>query len=979
MNTSRLALSLLLLMFWSGVTVAAAPAPGQPTSARAPQAHTVTFDRYSLMIDGARTYIWSGEFQYWRLPSPGLWKDVLQKMKSAGFNAVTLYFSWGYHSPRNGVYDFSGVRNVELLLDTAQQAGLYVIARPGPYIEAESDAGGLPGWLTTIKGISRSTAPDYTAAYQQWLSHIDAILARHQLTNGTGPVILYQPDNEFYDGSRGGRLYMQAIENKARADGITVPFFGNDDGTFAQGLGAVQLPGYDSYPQDFDCSRPDRWNPGRDFSEQRQEQKNTPLYFPEFQGGSFDPWGGPGYAACRRLTDQSFERVFYEANIVAGATLQNFYMTFGGTSWGWLAYPGVYTSYDYGAAIDESRQLTAKYDQQKLLGYFVQAVKPLAETERLAVRQPTNPVLRLDGRVNPTDGTGIYVLRHADLTSTADDSTHIWISVPPAGRYVLIPEKRGTDITINGRDSKMLLANYRFGGQWLVYSTSELMTNLSQKGRDVLVLYGRSGEDGETVLGYPLEPKVAVLSGRVDVHWDAANRDLRLDYLHAGLSRIRIEEGGHDLLLLIGTNEALRDVWRLNRRLGPVLVRGPYLLRTAAISPAANRANDVIRLTGDTDKPSGIEVFADPSIGRVSWNGGDISVTQTPSGSLLGQLAGPKPVAMPRLTEWKYKEGAPEISPGFDDSAWTSADHRSTTNPFWHGTEPVLDADGYGFHHGQVWYRGHFSATGREKGILLRAGTGANGVFTAWLNGHYLGRGASGRYMDDSQYFNVDASELKVAKDNVVSVLVDNMGHEENDDSNNAYKEPRGLISADLVGSDATLHWLIQGNRGGEAPIDAVRGPYNSGGLFGERFGWSLPGYPDGSWREVTLPSRVDRPGVEWYRATFTLHVPADQDVPIALTISDDPARHYRALIFINGWQFGRYINSLGPQHTFVLPAGILNPDGTNTVAIASWSTQYSGGLGKVQIVALGNYRTSMRPQRVASPAYREQTYSARH
>ncbi len=68
-------------------------------------------------------------------------------MKAAGFNATSLYFDWGYHSPAPGVYDFTGVRDVDKLLDMAQQAGLYVIARPAPYINAEVDGGGLPGWL----------------------------------------------------------------------------------------------------------------------------------------------------------------------------------------------------------------------------------------------------------------------------------------------------------------------------------------------------------------------------------------------------------------------------------------------------------------------------------------------------------------------------------------------------------------------------------------------------------------------------------------------------------------------------------------------------------------------------------------------------------------------------------------------------------------------------------------------------------------
>src|SRR4051794_29544679 len=157
-------------------TAAAAVALATPAVATAPPAaaadppvsaaatHTVTYDNYSFMIDGQRTYIWSGEFHYFRLPSPDAWRDVLQKMKAAGFNATSIYFDWAYHSPKPGVYDFTGVRDVDKLLDIANEVGIYVIARPAPYINAEVDSGGLPGYMTKQAGRARSTAPDYLAS-----------------------------------------------------------------------------------------------------------------------------------------------------------------------------------------------------------------------------------------------------------------------------------------------------------------------------------------------------------------------------------------------------------------------------------------------------------------------------------------------------------------------------------------------------------------------------------------------------------------------------------------------------------------------------------------------------------------------------------------------------------------------------------------------------------------------------------------------
>ena len=182
-------------------------------------AHTVGYDGYSFTIDGKRVYLWSGEFHYFRLPNQSLWYDVLQKMKAAGFNAVSLYFDWGYHSPAPGVYDFTGVRDVDKLLDMADQLGIYVIARPGPYINAEVDGGGFPGWLSTKAGSTRTGDPEYLKYSDEWQAQIDAILARHQITNGTGSIIEYQVENEYYNGNSAGRAYMQHLEDKAKADG----------------------------------------------------------------------------------------------------------------------------------------------------------------------------------------------------------------------------------------------------------------------------------------------------------------------------------------------------------------------------------------------------------------------------------------------------------------------------------------------------------------------------------------------------------------------------------------------------------------------------------------------------------------------------------------------------------------------------------------------------------------------------------------
>jgi beta-galactosidase GanA len=109
------------------------------------------------------------------------------------------------------------------------------------------------------------------------------------------------------------------------------------------------------------------------------------------------------------------------------------------------------------------------------------------------------------------------------------------------------------------------------------------------------------------------------------------------------------------------------------------------------------------------------------------------------------------------------------------------------------------------------------------------------------------------------------------------------MGHEEDYNSTNANKTARGLTAASVIGEPGTVvTWRIQGNQGGENIHDPVRGALAYGGLFGQRHGWDLPGYPDRRWAPVTLPTSDTRAGVSWYRTTVLLHLPAARTPPSA-------------------------------------------------------------------------------------------------
>jgi beta-galactosidase len=602
------ALLALVLGGWLAPSRAgASPGVQQPA-----QAHTISWDRYSFLLDGKRVWLWSAEFHYFRLPSPDLWRDQLQKLKASGFNAVSLYFSWAYHSPAPGVFDFGGVRDVDRLLDIAQEVGLYVLARPGPYVNAELDSGGYPAWLTTQQGRARTAADDYQAAWEQWFSAVNHIIARHQWTDGRGPVILYQIENE-YDGS--DAAYMEELKAAARRDGITVPLFHNDKGRnlrWSAGPGAPEIYATDTYPAGFDCNRTSfpgltdyRFlRDGTSFDPPRPGVGNRPFFFGEFQGGAFDPWGGPGYERCRQMTGPTFERMFYANNIENQFTAHNIYMTYGGTNWGWQADPNVvYTSYDYGAAFSEIRRATDKVPTLKQLGYLVQTVTDLRKADDLGQQAGTNPALRVWVKENPDTHARFYFVRHAgNGTASSDDSTTFTVDVPD-GSYT-VPQQPGTALRINGRDFKILTAGYDLERQRLVYSTSEIYTHTRAGDHDVALLHGRAGEAGETVLRYATQPQVRVLAGEVTSTWDPARGDLRLDYTHDGLARVLVSGGGRaPLELLLADSATASTFWRVDTARGPLLVRGASLVRSARWTGA------VLQLEGDTDAATGIEVF----------------------------------------------------------------------------------------------------------------------------------------------------------------------------------------------------------------------------------------------------------------------------------------------------------------------------------------------------------------------------------
>ncbi|MED7823194.1 beta-galactosidase [Streptomyces chiangmaiensis] len=948
-------------------TVPTGPAPGPPRADG--RRHTVDFDRYSMIVDGGRIVLWSGEVHPFRLPSPSLWRDVLQKLRAHGYNTVSAYVSWNYHSPAPGAYDFTGVRDLGLFLRTAAEVGLYVILRPGPYINAEVDAGGFPGWLTATQGTARTSDPTYLKYVDEWLTAVNRIAVRHLYTAGTGTIVLYQLENEYADHATeaAGRDYMAHLYRKVRADGVDVPLFHNDKGrnghwapsTFdTGGEHGRWLYGFDGYPSPF--RTPPDWGyfgPGGTKGGSTASP-GTPGFLAEFGGGWFDPWGGAefdgkGYAESRRTRDAAYERRFYLTNLANGIRIHNVYMTFGGTSWGWLPAPVVYTSYDYGAALDEARQPTAKLVPMHQLGHLLHSVPELAELDRAeGLDVGGGPGLRAYHLVNPTSQAHVHVLRN----DTAEERV---AAVPLAGTTLRVP--------VPGLDARLLATGISLGQRTLRHSTAQPMLRLAAGRQDVAAFTGRTGETTETALECPGKPAVTVLEGQAECEYRGGA--LHVHARLGGLIRVLVDGGGvqRPLLLLLADDETSVRLWRHDAPSGTVLVYGPALLRTAVLRDTA------AHLSGDTVEEADLEAWVPRGVTEVVWNGQRVPTHVTRSGSLRAahRLSGAGPVRLPALTGWRRSAENPESAPDFDDSAWRTADRAasSSTTPVPAGG-PVLFADDYGFHYGDVWYRGRFEGAADAETVSFSYVTGTQGLLMAWLDGRPLGTHRmpvpDKKSVRQGTWSATAAFPVAPGKgSHVLSVLVRRMQHDQDGRAEDAHKAGRGLASVTFKGASPRVSWRIQG----EGAPDPVRGPLNNGGLYGERNGWHLPGFADGGWEPVALPRDERGQGVVWYRTAFRLAVDPGTDASIGLTLTDDPARAYRAQIFLNGWNMGQYINDVGPQHTFVLPNGVLDTHGENTLALAVLSDGSTpSGPGKVRLTLLGKAAGGVPVTLVDSP-----------
>ncbi|MFE9561883.1 beta-galactosidase family protein [Streptomyces sp. NPDC006487] len=354
---------------------------------------TLATDETGFLRNGRPHRIVSAAIHYFRV-HPDLWADRLLRLRAMGVNTIETYVAWNVHEPSPGAFSFDGPNDVAAFIRTAGDLGLDVIVRPGPYICAEWDFGGLPGWLLADRTIRlRRRDPAYLAAVDAWFDTLAPVLVPLLGSRG-GPVVAVGVENEY--GSFGNDTgYLEHLRDGLVRRGLDCLLFTTDGADHGFQLGG-RIPGV--LTTGTFGSRPES-----SLATLRTYQPQGPLVCVEYWHGWFDHWGEPHHTR-----DAEDAAATLDSLLAAGASV-NIYMGHGGTNFGWwnganhdgASYQPDVTSYDYDAPVGEAGELTRKFHLfREVIARHTGPVthEPPAPPPRAVPR-----LLSVDGRVSLAD------------------------------------------------------------------------------------------------------------------------------------------------------------------------------------------------------------------------------------------------------------------------------------------------------------------------------------------------------------------------------------------------------------------------------------------------------------------------------------------------------------------------------------------------------------------------------------------------
>jgi len=362
------------------------------------QPHSFTAANHGFLLDGKPFQIISGEMHYPRIPRE-YWRDRFKKAKAMGLNTVCTYVFWNVHEPKPGKFNFKANADVAGFVRMAQEEGLWVIVRPGPYVCSEWEFGGYPAWLLKNPNlVVRSLDKRFTAYVERYMRRLGEQLGPLMLSRG-GPIIMAQVENEY--GSYGhDHAYMAWSEKVLKESGFDCQLYTSDGSSRAMLSGGTlpHLPATINFGGDA---------PGQ-FANLEAFRPGGPRMNAEFWCGWFDHWGSPHSGTSAEGHRKDLEWMLGKGYSV------NFYMFHGGTNPGFMAganWDGRYepdtTSYDYDAPLNEAGEPTAKFEA------FRSAIQAHLKTKLPDLPVPINKISIPPIDLKPFAGISQAIVRKA--------------------------------------------------------------------------------------------------------------------------------------------------------------------------------------------------------------------------------------------------------------------------------------------------------------------------------------------------------------------------------------------------------------------------------------------------------------------------------------------------------------------------------------------------------------------------------------
>ncbi len=963
-------------------TFAGDSAQKSPLPVRFADPKVISYDHDGFIVNGKPVFIYSGSFHYFRC-DPAEWRDRLEKIKAAGFNAIETYVPWNWHEQKDGRPDFAAL---DSFLTECQRLGFYVIIRPGPYICAEWDVGGYPEWLAG-KGVGfRTASPADIRWAKYWYDEVLPVIRRHLITNG-GSIILMQIENEYDyfslpDSEKA--VYLKSLYEDAMRNGINVPIItcwtrqvrDHSDSVFSQIMDACNF-----YPG---------WNitgtlPA--IEEMKKQEPSSPPMITELQGGWFSSVGDDSVRYDRRYGPDQINALtkFVMAH---GIKALNYYMLYGGTNFGYWGSRGKTTSYDYTAPISEPGGLWEKYRAVKLIGDFIRMAGPyLVRSHELkggasSETKGVETILRTDGSV------GLLYVWNTNAKAVDAQVT------------VNLPGQSPTNLSIpmKARDAYFLPVNFPLpGGETLHYVNIQVSSISEFNGRPLIVAYGNPGEDATIYAGQSLCTETIKNADQL-FNWEGV------------------------YVLLTSRERAARSIM-FNSPAGQVsLVSNSYL----AVAGSATEGALTVRLQTQPGTNT-FSLLATGHVASVRLDGKPVRTELTPRTNMLTFSMSTPQMRIPKIeltqirakpeTEAPLPSEAPEarmtgdsldplgsqgdyengytdyageftmpvngrIKCDYYDNDWHTVLIDGKTVPGLTGSdeEEISSTDfAAGNHKITVLYEDEGRPNGdfmeQEKGLKSISGTTFGSIIPlvnwkcAPTASPYPGvrpEQASPAF-DDSRWnevavgdqpqefirpsegwwfrttINLDGKALEQNPEIIFRGVDDNalvyvngrlaMKHQGWDSPFSVYLDTLARTGANIVAvyvqneeSYGGIYRPVILKLGKPIPAKASLRFHHS--LDGELAGWELEPFDDSGWKSaIRFMAVPSADGVTWYRGRFTLPSNRGWVIPWRLHIESTGNMQ----IWINGKLLGRFYAE-GPQSDFYLPDGWLNKNGSNSV-----------------------------------------------